>query len=304
MAQWLEALANVGVVSRLPSETPTYAGELLDIDGVRDRIGRAVRSIDRATSYPGFIEYFKVCISHQTGLLTGRVSAQKLLFPAGSSRIVEGLYRTNPAAAMQNSVAAALIHAACVGWPQSRPLRILELGAGTGATTTAIIAGLPTTELHYRFTDVSRFFIKRAARQFAQHPFVAYDRLDIDRPVAEQGFEHRSFDIIVGANVLHTAKHIDQTLRHVRDLLSDDGIVVAIETTSNTTLQMITFGHFDGVCHFQDHRRLSNLPFLSCSEWQSALRCAGLGNVTAVPSPEARSRSWMQHVVVGARGSV
>ena len=304
MSQWLEALANVGVVRRQPGETRAYAGELVDIDGVRDRIEQAVRSIDRATRYPGFIEYFKACISRQTDLLTGRANAQKLLFPAGSSRIVEGLYRTNPAAAMQNSIAAAVIRAVCHEWSQSRPMRILEVGAGTGATTTAILASLPTTELHYRFTDVSRFFIKRAARQFAQHPYVAYDCLDIDRPAPEQGFGERSFDIIVGANVLHTAKHIDQTLKHVQDLLSDDGILVAIETTSNTTLQMITFGHFEGVCHFQDHRRLSNLPFLSCIEWQSALRSAGLGNVAAVPSPEAGSRAWMQHVVFGARGSV
>jgi len=304
MSQWLEALANVGVVKRLPDETPAYAGELVDIDRVRDRIEQAVRSVDRTTCYPGFIEYFKACISRQTGLLTGRANAQKLLFPAGSSRIVEGLYRTNPAAAMQNSIAAAVIRAACHEWSLSRPIRILELGAGTGATTAAILASLPTTELHYRFTDVSRFFIRRAVRQFAQHPYVAYDCLDIDRPAAEQGFSERPFDIIVAANVLHTAKHIDRMLKHIQELLCNDGIVVAIETTSNTTLQMITFGHFDGVCHFQDHRRLSNLPFLSCGDWQSALRTSGLGNVAVVPSPETGSRAWMQHVLLGTRASV
>lgn len=304
ISQWLEALASAGIARRLPGEVPTYAGELADIDGVRDRIEHAIASIDRPTNYPGFIEYFKTCVSHQTGLLTGRSNPQKLLFPAGSSRMVEGLYRTNPAAAMQNHIAAAVVNATCSEWSATRPLRILEVGAGTGATTAAILADLPTTSVDYRFTDVSRFFTKRAARQFAEHSNVTFDLLDIDRTPVEQGFTARSFDVIVAANVLHTAKHIDRTLEHLRDLLSDDGIVVAIETTSNTTLQMITFGHFEGVCHFQDHRRHLNLPFLSCAEWQSALRSAGLGNLAAVPSPDASSQAWMQHVVLAARGPV
>jgi len=46
----------------VPGDTPTYAGELINIDGVRDRIECAVASIDRPTSYPGFIEYFKTCV--------------------------------------------------------------------------------------------------------------------------------------------------------------------------------------------------------------------------------------------------
>ena len=303
MAQWLEALVGIGIASRLPGDTPTYAGVLIDIDDVRNRIEQAIASIDRPTDYPGFIEYFKTCINHQTNLLTGRSNPQKLLFPAGSSRIVEGLYRTNPASAMQNRVAAAVVSAACSEWSASRPMRILEVGAGTGATTAAILADLPPTSVHYQFTDVSRFFTRRAARQFAGHSNLTYEVVDIDRPPMEQRLEERSVDVIVAANVLHTAKHIDQTLKHLRDLLSDDGTVVAIETTSNTTLQMITFGHFEGVCHFQDHRRHSNLPFLSCADWQSALGSAGLGNVAAVPSPDAGSHAWMQHVVLGARGS-
>jgi len=104
-------------------------------------------------------------------------------------------------------------------------MRILEVGAGTGATTAARLEHIPTTPLQYRFTGVSRFFIKRAARQFAQHPSIAFDLLDIDRPPVEQGFEARSFDIIVAANVLHNSKHIDQE----QSLQSIDKIAVLLK---------------------------------------------------------------------------
>ena len=301
MSQWLEALAGIGVVQRLTGATPGFAGAPLDIVRVRERIEHAISSLDKPTAYPGFIDYFKTCVAHQTDLLTGRSNPQKLLFPAGSSRLVEGLYRTNPAARMQNCAASAVVQAASRDWSGSRPMRILELGAGTGATTAALLAVLPG-QYQYHFTDISRFFLRRGARQLREHANLVYELLDIDRPGTEQGFERRSFDIIVAANVLHTSKYVDRALEHVHELLADDGVVIAIETTSNTTLQMITFGHFEGVCHFQDIRRNSNLPFLSCLEWFGAFKAAGLQSM-AVPSPNAGSQGWTQHVLLGTRGS-
>lgn len=302
MSQWLEALANAGVVRRLAGATPRFAGPPLDILQARERIEDAVSSLDRPTAYPGFIDYFKTCVSHQTALLTGLSNPQKLLFPAGSSRLVEGLYRTNPAARMQNRAAAAVVQAASSDWSGSRPIWILEIGAGTGATTAAMLAVLPG-QYQYHFTDISRFFLRRAARELREYANLVYELLDIDRPGTEQGFEKQSFDIIIAANVLHTAKHVDRALEHVQELLADDGVVIAIETTTNTTLQMITFGHFEGVCHFQDIRRNSNLPFLSCLEWLGAFKAAGLQSATAIPSPSAGSQGWTQHVLLGARGS-
>jgi len=303
MSQWLPELVAAGFVQRVPGTREAYAGKLVDVGHVRNRIDAALSSVDVSTPYPGFIEYFKTCLKHQTDLLAGRSNPQKLLFPAGSSRIVDGLYRDNPASAMQNQVVAAVVQAAAREWLRARPLRVLEVGAGTGATTAAILADLPSTRVEYRFTDVSRFFLKRAAREFASHPYVTYELLDIDRHPLEQGFATDSFDVIVAANVLHTAKHIDVTLGHLHSLLSGGGALVAIETTSNTALQMITFGHFEGVCHFQDQRQHSHLPFLSCTEWRSAFRDAGFTDVTAIPSDESGSKAWMQHVLLGSRGA-
>lgn len=302
MSQWLPELADAGLVRRVPGAHEAYVNTLADFGQVQSRIDEALTSVDLATHYPGFIDYFKTCVKHQTALLVGETNPHKLLFPAGSSQIVNGLYRDNPAAAMQNRVAAAIVHAAAAECSDARPMRVLEVGAGTGATTAAILSGLPFTYIQYHFTDISRFFIRRAAREFSQHPYVSYDLLDIDRPPLEQGFEPRSFDIVIAANVLHTAKDIGVTLKYLHGLLSDSGAIVAIETTSNTPLQMITFGHFEGVCHFQDQRRHSNLPFLSCAEWQSALHGAGFGKVATIPSAEGGSKDWMQHVLLGARG--
>jgi ubiquinone/menaquinone biosynthesis C-methylase UbiE len=205
---------------------------------------------------------------------------------------------------MQNRIAAAVLRAVCAEWSGKKELSILEVGGGTGATTAALLPELHPRKARYRFTDVSRFFIKRASEQFGDFSFLEYDLLDIDLDPSEQGYGPQSFDVIIAANVLHTAKYIDRALARLRGLLSASGVLIAIETTENTALQMLTLGHFDGVSHFQDHRRTANLPFLSVEGWQSSLRAAGFAHVGAVPARGAASKAWPQHVLVAHRAAL
>lgn len=301
MAQWLTALEQQGILARSPGWPERFISRQVDIDSIRDRVDQAVAAVDIATEYPGFIDYFKTCVAHQSELLTGSAKPHKLLFPAGTARLVDGLYRLNPASATQNGIVAAIVAAARRDF--GGVLRVLEVGAGTGATTSAVLAGATAFDFEYRYTDVSRFFLRRAARQFGdEFPSLTYGILDIEQPPEAQGFDRNSFDIIIAVNALHTAKHIGRALNHLTRLMSDRGVLIANETTTNTSLQMITFGHFEGVCHFEDDRRQSNLPFLSCSQWQSALRSAGFGSIEAIAGPYGGAATWEQHVLLAARG--
>ena len=203
---------------------------------------------------------------------------------------------------MQNQIAAAVVNSVCDEHDETRPIRILEVGAGTGATSAAILPGLPRNA-RYCFTDVSRFFLKRAARQFVGFGHLQYALFDIDRPPAEQGLEGQSFDVIVGANALHTAQYLDRTLQYLQSLLAPFGVLIAVETTVNTALQMITFGHFEGVNHFQDYRLKLNRPFVSAAGWLSMLRNAGFPDAGAVPDADATPFGWTQHVIVGIKGA-
>lgn len=301
MAQWLTRLDEVGIVDRLPSAVGAYMTRQVDATMLRKRVDQSIGEVDIETDYPGFVDYFKACVGHQCGLLAGSVNPQRLLFPAGTSRLVDGLYRLNPASMTQNRVIAAIVAAECRA--SDGGLRILEVGAGTGATTAAVLAAASSFNFEYRYTDISRFFLRRASRLFGTDvPFMKYDVLDIDQSPGPQGFDLKSFDVIIAVNTLHTAKHVGRTLNHLESLMSNRGIMIANETTTNTALQMVTFGHFEGVCHFEDERRQSNLPFLSCPQWESALRSAGLASVEAIPGPYAGAGSWEQHVLLAARG--
>ena len=302
MVQWLRTLEQVGILGRVVGSPTKFVTRELDIVRIRECVDQALAVVDIHTEYPGFIEYFRTCVAHQSGLVTGSTSPHKLLFPAGNSRLVDGLYRLNPASTTQNGVVAAIVEAACRH--SGDGIRILEVGAGTGATTAAILAAASWCSFEFIYTDISRFFLRRAARQFsADAARLAYAVLDIDQPPEAQGFDLHSFDLIIAVNALHTAKHIDRSLNHLVSLMSNRGVMIANETTTNTALQMITFGHFEGVCHFEDERRQSNLPFLSCTQWQRALLSAGLGSVKAIPGPYSGAGSWEQHVLLATQGS-
>ena len=61
--------------------------------------------------------------------------------------------------------------------PSGRALRVLEIGAGTGAVLAALRATVPADRLDYTFTDVSPAFLDAAAERFV----VATAPLDIER---------------------------------------------------------------------------------------------------------------------------
>ena len=92
----------------------------------------------------------------------------------------------------------------------SKPtLSVLEIGAGTGATTEAMLQGLVAEDgrrvySKYVFTDISSGFFVSARDKFAKWDGVAYQVLDIESDPAAQGFELQSFDLIVASNVGQT----------------------------------------------------------------------------------------------------
>ena len=134
-----------------------------------------------------FTRYLRSCADNQVELLAGRLSPLQLLLLDEAGQVADVLYASNPVSHLLNRVAAAVVrtyaeHLAAA----SPPARILEIGAGTGATSAQILPGLPPDAVRYRFTDVSTSFTQRAERQFAAHTFVEYGLYDMNREPLSQ----------------------------------------------------------------------------------------------------------------------
>jgi SAM-dependent methyltransferase len=116
----------------------------------------------------------------------------------------------------------------------SKPnLRILEIGAGTSASTASLLRhlALPIGQplySKYTFTDISAFFVS-AKDYFKIHPNIQYRTLDISKDLIEQGFHGEKYDLIIATNIIHATESLSESLKNVHRLLNPNGRLLVHE---------------------------------------------------------------------------
>ena len=223
------------------------------------------------------------CGSRLAEVLRGMADPLQVLFPSGSAEAVEKLYCDSPFARTLNALVAATVQSFATSFPTSRPIRVLEIGAGTGGTTAHLLPLLPADRTEYLFTDVSELFTRAAQHKFQEFPFVRYGLLDIETDSREQGFADQRFDLILAANVLHATRDLRETLGHARQLLAPGGSLVVLESTRPQRWLDLVFGLTDGWWRFSDRDLRSNHALLPPKQWRELLRFCGFESAVALP---------------------
>jgi epothilone polyketide synthase E len=232
------------------------------------------------------LEYIERSGDMLTNVVTGKTAALETLFPGGSSHTANWLYKDSALSRYHNAIATAVVREFSHDWPDDQPLRVLEVGAGTGSTTESIIRQLPGKQTVYAFTDVSDFFLAQARTRFAAYPFLRYGLLDLETDPADQGFEPDSFDVIIAANVLHATRNLNETIANVRSLLAPGGLLVLIEVTNPPQWYDVSVSLIEGWQRFDDGLRTDN-PLLPVSSWISLLSGAGFEGIEGLPGEES-----------------
>ncbi len=233
------------------------------------------------------IEMLLRCGNALGEVLQGQTDPLQVLTSRGSFESAEQLYTESPGLRLFNSLAASAVEEEVRRRP-GRKLRVLEIGAGTGATTEWVAAVLPSERTEYCFTDISPAFLSRAKSKFAQYAFFEYRTLDIEHNPKPQGFQPGQFDIIVAANVLHATADLRSTMRHVRSLLAPSGVVLLIEGLRPERWVDLTFGLTEGWWRFCDHELRSSYPLISQERWMELLAETGFGEAGAVRAGDSQ----------------
>lgn len=244
---------------------------------------RAAALLERHSAIEPEVELLRRCGGNLAPVLQGKLDPLQLLFPEGGLSSAEKIYGASPFARFYAALIRTTVARLIAGMPTSAHLRVLEIGGGTGGTTSAVLPVLPADRTAYTFTDISPQFTRAARHKFRDFAFVDYRLLDIGRDPSSQGFKEGSFDLVVAANVLHATRDLRQTMRYVRQLLRPGGALILLETTRPQRFGDLTVGFTEGWWLFSDRDLRPDYPLLDQARWRNLLEELSFQRVAIVP---------------------
>ncbi|MFI0739275.1 SDR family NAD(P)-dependent oxidoreductase [Streptomyces sp. NPDC021100] len=284
VAALLPVAAEHGLLTRLseaPGRPPRWRA------AAAPRPGPVLDAALRA--FPGAAPLFTLyarCGTHLADVLRGRLDPREILFADPDRHLIDRFYSHLPF--MENRLGAAreLLRAVVAGWPADRPLRVLEVGGGTGGMTDRLVDVLPADRTEYVFTDVSPAFFPTARRRFSGHDVIRYELLDLNRPAGGQGFAEASFDVVVAHHSLHVARDVRQAVDGLARLLAPGGLLVAVEM-HDTASTAAFFGPLEEFWSFTDTGLRPDSPLLPPERWEELLTVCGFEDVMALGADPA-----------------
>jgi acyl transferase domain-containing protein/acyl carrier protein/2-polyprenyl-3-methyl-5-hydroxy-6-metoxy-1,4-benzoquinol methylase len=236
----------------------------------------------------------QICLESFTEIITGKLQATSVMFPGGSMDYVSGIYKGNAQSDYFNDLLTGIIkNSVAASIPYLKPgekIRILEVGAGTGGTSQFVFRALEPYKEHlfYLYTDLSHSFLHYAEQQFkTMAPYLETAILNIESDPSDQQVELGSYDIVIGANVVHATKNMAVTLNNIKALLKQDGLLIMNEIARTELFTTLTFGLLDGWWLYEDGGiRLKGSPGISAEGWKDVLKETGY--LQPVSYPEAR----------------
>ncbi|MCJ1437217.1 hypothetical protein MMC27_006603 [Xylographa pallens] len=218
---------------------------------------------------------------HLTNMLLGEIDPLEILFR--DKNLLTDFYAELNATSQAFGSAARYIEAAAHKRPN---MKFLEIGAGTGASTSLFLEtlthqGSSTRYEQYMFTDISPSFFGEARERFHREKRMNFAVLNIDEDPCAQGF-NEEYDIVIAALVLHATKDLDVTLQNVRKLLKPGGKLIFTElTVPNMTRTGFAFGLLPGWWLSAEENRQQS-PCVTEHEWNEVLRRNGFSGTDLV----------------------
>lgn len=242
-------------------------------------------------------------------VLRGEADALQLMF--GMDDLLEEYYRvilgTDKVHAMLASYVDLLSH------KRGADLRVLEIGAGTGGTSTCVLEAICPSGtrvngdarlLKYTYTDISAGFFEKAAHKFRKWKsggVIEFKILDIEKDVEQQGFDEGSYDLIIAANVIHATADLQKTLGNVAKLLKPGGRLCLQEITQPEFIAgPLCFGQLPGWWLSTEESRPWG-PLLSNEGWRDVLQQIGFQENVLPLSDSASVDLHAQSLVIATK---
>jgi acyl transferase domain-containing protein/nucleoside-diphosphate-sugar epimerase/SAM-dependent methyltransferase/NAD(P)-dependent dehydrogenase (short-subunit alcohol dehydrogenase family) len=164
-------------------------------------------------------------------------------------------------------------------------MKVLEVGAGTGGTTRAVLSAMGDQYASYMYTDISAGFFEPAKAKFSQHAAkMSFKLLNIEKDPVDQGFDEGAYDMVIASNALHATRSLKDTVSNCRRLLRPGGYLVLLEITTNHLPIQLIMGTLPGWFLGVDEGRVW-APTLGLDEWDKLLKETGFSGVDTSSTP-------------------
>jgi len=240
----------------------------------------------------------------------GEQSGDLSLFTArGISLWLNYFHNDNPTYAVNNRVSSILAAGQLADKPR---LRILEIGAGAGSASEALLYWLDQGGLLARverclITEPNAFFRRRAQRNLSKlYPSLPFEwgGLDLNKPWQTQGAASDEFDLVYAVNVMHISKNLLFSLNEARTSLNENGWLVMGECLRPRVDQPIypelMFQILESFTQVETDSDIRPTPgFLTPEHWRNALKRADFQEIHVAPEVDSIHEIY-PHFFIGA----
>lgn len=238
--------------------------------------------------YAGEARLMALTGSKLAGCLTGKTDAVSLMFRgAVAQKVMEDYYTASPMLSTLTEQIVAFLQTVVTTSSGDAPIRILEVGAGFGGTTTRLAEVLQSSgvPVSYKFTDISPSLVKNAKVRFANYPWMEFQSLNLETEMPASLKD--TYDIVIGTNCVHATSNKTKTVGRLRSVLNAQGFIVLSEVTQLVDWYDIVFGLLDGWWLAE----VDAYPIQPPDSWVRSFEEAGFSKISYSRGPSAESNT-------------
>jgi acyl transferase domain-containing protein/acyl carrier protein/SAM-dependent methyltransferase/NAD(P)-dependent dehydrogenase (short-subunit alcohol dehydrogenase family) len=209
--------------------------------------------------------------------LSGKSEGIQLIMSKEGREYLAGWYQKAPVNATWINQLEQLLSRLFSNLPRRKePINILEIGAGTGGTTSKLVSTLAALNIPfcYTATDISGSLVAGLRKRFKHHSFMRFETLDVEKPPSPELM--RKQHIVLATNCVHATHDLAESTKNIHQLLTPDGFLVLLEMTEIVPWVDLVWGLVEGWWLANDGRQHALCPI---GVWQDTLRASGFGHV-------------------------
>lgn len=224
--------------------------------------------------------------------IRGKIYPEEILFPWGDFELVETFYRKGKMYGYGSRILAYCLNE-IIRYKFKRPVRVLEIGSGTGEASERVLDLCEGSIEKFYFTDVLKTFVKIGkAKLGSRKGIVHYKKFDITKEPERQKLGENNFDVIFAVNVIHATDDVLKSLQHIYKLLRDDGVFFLTEMTAvdgdiQRFLEFV-WGILPSYHAYKDTNFRKGSPILPIERWEKAILDTGFRDVFTTPGKDTR----------------